>query len=538
LYTDVGGNGPTQVPVTSAGYVNPDNPWEGSSITTPIALTGAVSPFAPPDLVINGVSRDDGYLDIKVKSLTAQLDQSLSFGTLTVVGNYMDTPNKSKSYGPGFLFQQDDTAKQKSAEARLAGQSGPLQWVGGLYYYKEDQTTLYWVDQGFLFNQVGDDMTDLDDETRAVFSQVTYSVNDRLRFTGGLRYTDEDKTQRGQLFNREGTGVSCESIGTTRVFLPTIAARIPFAATNGNEVAYPFPYCRDTANGDLTFHDTSWKAGIDFDVRDDSMVYASVSRGFKAGGFYAAGDHTDVGNSFKPEHLTAYAVGAKNRFLGRRLQLNAEAFFWDYKDHQENYLAPTFAAINSFSFITQAADAEIYGLDLELDALVSDYDIVSVKAQYLHAEYTDAAFRVARPNAQKPDTVCVPTQSAANPTLYTVDCTGQQMPRSPDFSATVDYHHTFKLPNGGSFVPGLNAQYSSSYWSAVDYNPLQRQESYTVWGADLTYDSGKNWSLTAYGANLGDEDIYTNSFMYPATNVAMNSLRAPRTYGARLNVKF
>jgi len=538
LYTELGGNGPTEIPVTVNGYVNPDNPWEGSSITTPIALTGAVSPFAPPDLVINGVRRDDGFLDIKVKSITAELNQTLGFGTLTVVGNYMDTPNKSKSYGPGFLFQQDDTAKQKSAEVRLGGENGPLRWVGGLYYYAEDQTTLYWVDQGFLFNQVGDDLTALDDESKAVFSQVTYSLNDRLRLTGGVRYTDETKKQRGQYFYRESATIPCEALGTTRAFIPAISARIPFAATNGNGVAYPFSYCRDTQNGDLSFTDTSWKVGVDFDVRDDSMLYANVSRGFKAGGFFAAGDNTDVGNIFKPEHLTAFAAGAKNRFLDRRLQVNAEAFYWDYKDHQESYLAPTYSALNSFAFITQAADAEIYGLDAEVDALLSDYDVLSIKAQYLHAEYTDANFRLARPNTLPPSTVCTPTRSATNPQLFNVNCTGQQMPRSPDFSATVDYHHTFKLGNGGSIVPGLNAQYSSSYWSAVDYNPLQQQSSFTVWGADLTYESGKNWSLTAYGANLGDEDIYTNSFMYPATNVAMNSLRAPRTYGARLNVKF
>jgi iron complex outermembrane receptor protein len=88
-------------------------------------------------------------------------------------------------------------------------------------------------------------------------------------------------------------------------------------------------------------------------------------------------------------------------------------------------------------------------------------------------------------------------------------------------------------------VPGIRAQYSSSYWSAVDYNPLQRQESYTMWGADLTYTSASGkWSIAAYGDNLSNEDVFTNSFMYPATNVAMNSLRAPRTYGARFTMKF
>lgn len=543
LYTEIGGMGAVQIPVTTAGYVNNDNPWLGLSEAAPIALLGAVSPSAPPDLVINGLSRDDGELDITVKSVTAQFEQDVGFGSLALIGNYMDTQNDSKSYGPGFLFWQDDEAQQSSIEARLSGETGALRWVGGLYYYEEDQSTKYWVDQGFLFNQTGDDL-DLTDETSAVFGELTYSLTDRLRLTGGVRYTVEKKTQDGQIFNRQGTaaGTSCAALtGAPPVFISTIAAVIPQAAVNGNGVAYPFPYCRDVQSGELEWNDTSWKVGLNFDVTDDSMLYATVSRGFKAGGFFAAGDNAQVGNTFEPETLTAYAVGSKNRFADDRLQLNAELFFWDYKDHQESYLAGLYPSTTApvFGFVTQAADAEIYGLDLELDALITDYDQIGLKAQYLHAEYTDANFVVARPNTQPPSTVCSPTQSTINPTRYTVNCNGQQMPRSPEISLTAEYHHSFVFSGGAALVPGLYAQYSASYWSAVDYNPLQKQDAYTMYGADLTFrPASESWSLSAYGTNLTEEDVYSNSFMYPGTNVAMNALRAPRTYGVRVNVSF
>jgi iron complex outermembrane recepter protein len=542
-YTHIGGNGPAQIPVTATGYVNQDNPWEGLSKTAPIALLGAVTPFVP-NLSSQGLHRDDGELDVTVNSITAQFDAKLGPGTLTLLGNYMDTDNGTRSYGPGFLFQQDDTAEQNSLEVRYGGDTGRLRWVGGLYWYTEDQTSKFWVDQGFLFNQTGEDLAQLDDETKAVFGEVTFSVTDRLHLTGGLRYTDEEKTQNGQIFNRMGQapGTSCPELGVgAPVFINTVAAAIPFAATNGDGTAYPFPYCRDTQTGTISFNDTSWKAGADFAIAQDSMVYLTVSRGFKAGGFFAAGDHAQVGNTFQPETLTAYALGSKNRFMNQRLQLNAEAFFWNYKDHQESYLAGLYpnTAAAVFGFVTQAADGEIYGLDLEFQALVTDNDVIGLKAQYLHAEYTDGVFVVARPNTAPPVTVCGFAQSATNPTRYTVDCTGQQMPRSPDVSFTADYYHTFLLGEAGTLVPGIRAQYSSSYWSAVDYNPLQRQESYTMWGADLTYTSASGkWSIAAYGDNLSNEDVFTNSFMYPATNVAMNSLRAPRTYGARFTMKF
>jgi hypothetical protein len=76
--------------------------------------------------VIAGVNRDDGFLDITVGAFTGELHADLNVGKFTIVGSYMDTDNKSRSYGPGFLFQQDDTAKQNSLEARLAGESDRL----------------------------------------------------------------------------------------------------------------------------------------------------------------------------------------------------------------------------------------------------------------------------------------------------------------------------------------------------------------------------------------------------------------------------
>ena len=118
--------------------------------------------------------------------------------------------------------------------------------------------------------------------------------------------------------------------------------------------------------------------------------------------------------------------------------------------------------------------------------------------------------------------------------LYSVDCTGQQMPRSPEISLSVEYQHTFRLCGGGSIVPGVRAQYSSDYWSAVDYNPLQKQDSYIMWDADLSYNSANDMcSVTAYINNIGDEEVYSNSFSHPS-GLVFNALRPPQTYGLRL----
>ena len=133
------------------------------------------------------------------------------------------------------------------------------------------------------------------------------------------------------------------------------------------------------------------------------MLYASVSTGFKAGGFFATGDNAVIDNSYKPEEITAYAIGSKNRFGSDRIQLNAEAFFWDYTDHQESYLAPIESAVPG---VRLHHDQRAGGGDLRsrrgFHRVLTDNDQLAIKAQYLHAEYTDFVFSTARPGEFQP----------------------------------------------------------------------------------------------------------------------------------------
>jgi iron complex outermembrane recepter protein len=550
---ELGGKGPAQVPVTNAGFVNNSDPWTGQSQTLVWTLPGpgqgllATAPPAPPAL-FQGVDRSTGSLGVVAESYGVQFERDFGGVTLNVLANYLTNENDSKSFGPGFLFDVRTSSEQSSLEARLSGAAGALDWVVGAYVSNEELSENFWVDQGFLFNQTGVDMDSLTTDAQAVFGQATFSFTEQLRLTGGLRFSTEEKSAQGTTFTRQPQAFTCAASGTTQVFLGAITPSIPQAATNGDGIAYPFPFCRDVISGQRDWDDTSWRVALDYDLSPDSLLYVSASRGFKAGGFFAAGNASLTGNTVEPETLVAFAIGSKNRFFDGRLQLNAEAFAWDYKDHQESYLAPT-SASGTFNFVTQRADAEIFGLDVELNALLTDDDEIGLRVQYLNAEYTDAPFIVASPGPGNPSplTACTATQDIATPSIWRTNCAGQQMPRSPDFSGVLDYNHTFELPSG-SIVAGAHARYSAGYWSAVDYNPLQKQDAFTMLGAALSYHSENDgWSITAFGENLTEEVVYANSFMYPsknsviaagAGNIAMVQLEAPRTYGVRLRADF
>jgi iron complex outermembrane receptor protein len=94
-----------------------------------------------------------------------------------------------------------------------------------------------------------------------------------------------------------------------------------------------YQYVPQNNEVDNTFFD--WRAGIEYDLSKDNLAYATVSTGHKAGGFNDTQDFglVDLYNTdYKPESMTAFELGSKNTFLGRKLRLNGSAFAYLYQD--------------------------------------------------------------------------------------------------------------------------------------------------------------------------------------------------------------
>ncbi|SFU73983.1 iron complex outermembrane recepter protein [Pseudoduganella namucuonensis] len=156
----------------------------------------------------------------------------------------------------------------------------------------------------------------------APFFQTTYHVTDHLRLTGGARYnSDATKGDRGTYFNLYG----------------------PPGKIN---------YSSGKPTG---------KLAIDYDLLPQSMIYANVTRGYKPGGDNANSDPLMVPRAFKPETITAYELGSKNRFLDNTLRLNFSAFLNDYRNMQ--YLAVD--PVPYQGGIGNIPRTRIYGLEAE-----------------------------------------------------------------------------------------------------------------------------------------------------------------------------
>lgn len=540
-YQHIGGNG-------EGSTLQPQLPgdkWRGQTDPAVVELITGSLPLGP----LLTFPKTDGYLDIDVYSLTAELNWYLGFATLTVLPAYREANQRSLHYNAGFPTQAAENNKQKSVEVRLGNDGDKLKWVLGAFYFDEITKNLpgqsdLLVNQGFSTQDTHN--LNLNTRSYAAFGQATFSVTDSFRLTGGLRYTYERKRNDELLFSYglpdpNTSACAPAAPGYANTFVPTA----------------PFPpqFCRlDTVvngqtvpgvsiNNRQTYNSVTWKAGVEYDLAPQSMAYASVSTGFKSGGVYTA----PPPNTFRPEKLTSYEVGVKNRFLDNRLQVNLEAFLWKYKDHQESFIGPT-SIPGLFTFVTQnAGKATLYGADLDVVFKPTQADEFSFKIEYNKTKYDEFSFDWLQAVFGPPVTGCGVGPSQNGTDFVTIDCSGKSLIRAPLWSGTVGYNHTFDLGEHGTLNASADLQFASGTDLSIEFVDADRQEAYAIGNFDLTYTSGNGkWVVAAFVHNIWDEAVYNQTFHYPfAAPTAANpdglffgTVRPPRTFGAKVRVNF
>jgi iron complex outermembrane receptor protein len=484
---------------------------------------------------LNVVPQKDGFIDVNVYAIGAEINWNLGFATLTVLPAYREGKLRGLQYTPGFSVRNNEHNRQTSVEARLSNSGDRLKWVLGAYYFNERITNLDGNPTTEVLQGVNAQISGrLDTRTLsyAAFAQATYSLTDRLRLTGGLRYTYERKDDDELLINYSPPSQTPP---------PTCPPGSNFSPT---PPSIPL-FCRldIPITGRLTYNSWTWKAGVEFDVGPDSMAYANASTGFKSGNFYTA----PPPNTFKPEKLTAFEAGIKNRFFDNRLQVNLELFYWKYKDHQESYVGPT-SVPGIFTFVTvNAGRAKSYGADLDIIFRASPDDDLSLKVQYNKSNYDLFKFQNLSGVFGPPVTGCAVGPLVAGE--QTVDCSGLSLIRAPLWSGTAGYSHTFQLGGKGSLQASAEVQFASASYLSIDFLDAGKQEAYAIGNFDLTYRSeDKRWTVSAYVRNIWNQQVFNqvfrSNFVSPNNPLAdpdglfLATARPPRTFGGRIRYNF
>lgn len=476
------------------------------------AATVFAPPFCAPNFVASGCIENagkDGYLDNHFYGLSAQVEGDMGFATLTVIPAWRKSKANFRTYLPGFRGEIRDNAEQMSLEARLTSANDqPLRYVLGAFFFNEEQDTLNFFRQGRLSTTRF--TPKLDTQSLAAFGQLTLDLTEGFRLIAGGRYTREDKSQL----------TASVSGGLPGPVEPPLGAPI---------------------TGDLTFTKFTWKAGVEYDAGPASLLYANVATGFKSGGFYVA---SPPNNTFAPETLTAYTIGAKNRFFGNTLQLNFEAFYWDYKDQQVTFVGGVRTGngiVAQGSLTTNAGKSRIYGAEAEARFAPTRDDLFNLNVQYLNGKYNSLQTANFSPTGAPVTTGCTVTGTRlANPGIngarfYDIDCSGKPTVNSPKWAVNVGYQHSFRLGGDMALVAGVRSNIESSRFMNSNYRPEEKQDGFMMSDAFLTLEGPQDkWSVTAFVNNIEDKEVLARAGTRPILDFPVGTLRPPRTYGVRV----
>lgn len=473
-----------------------------------------------------GYQRQGGFYDeasykknkLKANSIgaNARIDWQvggINLTSITAIEHYDKYDDENGSGTPSSLLDVGFGVRTNafSQEFRAGQTSEKFTWVTGLYFMNEDlyqNQPLYNLlsadtffgpgsFDGLAFQQF--DRNHQITYSYAGFGQGEYSITDKLKIVLGGRYTAEVKS-----FHYDGSIQYQE--GGEGNFGPVI----PTAETS--------QHMSDSA--------FSWRAGLNYDLTKDVMVYASAATGFKSGVFNASFLSTNAAEIARqlepvaPETVTAYELGVKSSFFDRRLIFDAALFYNDYRDMQVFVLVPPVAGGTGtpVSVLDNAKQAHTEGVDLSLVAKPLSNFTLTAQVGLLDTRLDQF----------------VTTKDPAQ-TNYS----GNELPMAPHVSA--ELAGDYKIPVGMNTVDlQLNASYKSRQFFDITNDPYITQSGYWITNARVGYlFNASRYEVALFARNLLGQEFYVDKFDFTVPYGFIEGIiGAPRTVGVELNAKF
>ena len=413
----------------------------------------------------------------------------------------------------------------------------------------------------------------------ALYGQASYTIDDRLTLTGGLRYTIDKKDLRSAL----ATPGVFAGAGTYIAFQPTTDFNrtcdgVTAADPSSTAAAAVIANALTTRCGKKTFKYFTYRAAVDYKLSEDVLLYASYSTGKHSGGFSYSPISNTAGQPLPPydtEGVEAFEAGMKGTFFDRRLQLNIAAFLNRYSDLQVQTSFPNPLVPNSvITLLSNGAKSKAPGVDVSIVAYPAPKLRMNVAFNYLHAR--DDPFPVSvtnngicgivsaggtcttRPEVQLGYLGGILPNPVSNPDLFVPvrDAAGNQIiaggvpqftalgyntptrvQNTPDFTAQFGASYEFELGGNGTLTPEFQTLYSGNYLLSRAF-PNYLQKSYTKTELRLTYRApGDRFSFQAFVENLENEATIGRVTVASGGGFS-GSYGAPRTYGVRYGAKF
>jgi iron complex outermembrane recepter protein len=480
----------------------------------------------------------DQYRDNEYYGAHFEINYETDLGTLTVIPAWRKAELDYLSPAGAFPYLQKETDEQYSLEVRLSGSKGMMDYIVGAYYFDETVDIDTSLSIGSITSFLDNEYTT---ESFAPFVRLTANMTEDFRLVGAMRYSTDKKTSEGLT---TGGTIICTSLSLgipcfdaplfPLVESPDDIAFLPADGAPPNPVGANAIATRSDLYGDesMTNERATFRLAAEYDAAENSMLYASVETGYRSGGFNPAKGF----ETFDPEYITAYTIGSKNRLMDQRLQLNLEAFYWEYSDQQVSHVGLDTDG-RTANITENIGESEIMGVEIETRFLLTENTLLSANVHYLHAENTDFVYEV--PNIGIPTvTGCDATESSGG-AMWSVDCSGNESFNSPEWTINLAAQQTFPIGDDLSLIVGIDTQYKSERYLAFQYLDEQRVDSVWRTNAQATLESaGGGWSVSAYVRNIEDERTpnYLNSA--PSSNLMITGTSLPRNWGVRFAYSF
>lgn len=484
----------------------------------------------------NGILRDQG--EVWGVSLNVEFALSDDYSLTSITGvrghNYFYGEDYEASELDGYTYIIDQEQEYFSQELRLNyNGAGPVSWFVGASVYKEnvsariDQTydedemcagtALYYgdasiVDCGSLYVYFGyadygpgigqrNDSAYADGEYEGwgIYGDATWSPTEKLELTVGARYTEDNRDFGLRLGGEER-----------------------------NYFGYSWPYYSSRPIEDSDeWTNTSWRAALSYQFNEDIMLYATVSTGYKAGGFETFGynmpsdydqsliDASTIGAelaSFDEEEVINYEVGIKSGWWDNRLRVNGSLYYYEFDDMQAAYL-------QGASFTTRnVGQVDGQGIELEFRALPTDN-----LELYWGVSSSDA-------DLSDPDDEFCDASGCQR---------GGRLPGDLEFSSAFIGTYSIPLEAGEVYVT-LENYYQSETTAYGDWSDTLIRGSYKETNLRIGYKSNDNWAFSFWGTNLTDEWMEGDESPrdFNLTNKFVRVGQLPRRYGVDFNYAF
>jgi iron complex outermembrane receptor protein len=451
----------------------------------------------------------------------------ITFTSLTSYASLHMAYGQDPSGTPFYLDDVIDRGGSVSAffqELRVAGRQGKVNWLLGANYAHDDvsdEPLEFFSDEDLshLFQSVdpqayGDESlfpAHMLAKTAAGFGRLEYYATDRLMLEGGVRYNSDRRT-----FDNCSIAVTDHFASFWNLFRQGAQ---PLTQVGDCYVLDPANNLQpvDDVHNVLNQDSVSWRTGLNWSARSGLLLYANVSKGYKAGAAPVLAASTV--DQFKPvpqESLLAYEAGFKASLFDRHAQFNVSAFYYDYKDKQLRgaELDPVFGPLEALVSIPKS---HVQGVEAQLIARPIEGLTLDWSASYLETEIDQFI--------------------GFDALAHFGNQAGTPFPFTPKRQSITNIDYAFPLSAGMNAFVGGSLTYKSGTYAGVGALDLMRIDSFTLLdlraGLEL---SNWHYRIWLWGKNVTDQYYWSNVFANG--NAISRFVGQPATYGISLSGRF